>query len=520
MRTKSPLVRILRNVLGAIGDPLRRMRHEGELRRGRITPEEQAHAANSWWGDDKRWYPAGYEPRKSNTVIPLIDGEKYFASVEAAMNGAERYIFISSWLMSPHFPLNHTDDVRAMEPSRLVNILAEAAKRGVMVRILIWSGARLLRQPTEKIAQEMIAQVKLRAPDADIVVLFDHAAKITHTIHEKTLSIDGRVGFVAGLDFTTLKGDRWDTTLHPLRRGQNWHDAGLRVEGEIALDVDDLFRRRFLATEARLKVTSTVLPTPLPALEIVNSQEAQLVMTMPGKLYPFESEGEFSILHFYLEAIRAAKRFIYIENQFLWSPHITDALKEAITRNSGADNRSAKPFRIVVVLPAHADAGKLDNDQHVENLRNFDDSEEIFHAFTLYTSGVTAGLSPFRAAPVYLHAKIMIVDDEWITVGSANLNDRGLIRDVELNVAVKNPETARNFRIALWAEHLRTPEADIAKLDPIDAIDSAWIAHAARNKALMAEGNKPLLSAIHRYETGHMPGTWLIEKIEDVVIEH
>src|ERR1035437_11153744 len=186
MRTKTPLVRILRNVLGSIGDPLRRMRHEGELRRGRITPEEQAHAASSWWGDDKRWYPAGYEPRKMSTVTPLIDGEKYFSAAQAAMNGAERYIFISSWLLSPYFPLNHTDDVRAMEPSRLVNILAEAAKRGVMVRILIWSGARLMRQPTEKIAQEMIAQVKLRAPHADIVLLFDNAAKITHTIHENT----------------------------------------------------------------------------------------------------------------------------------------------------------------------------------------------------------------------------------------------------------------------------------------------------------------------------------------------
>ena len=514
MKTKSPIVRFWRNVLNAVGDPLRRMRHEAELRRGKITPEELAHAANSWWGDDKRWYPAGCEPRKNNKVTPLVDGEQYFAAIESAMSAAESHIFIAAWILTPFFPLTHPDDVRMLEQSELVNVLAEAAKRGVVIRILIWSGARLVRQPTEEMAEQMIAHVKLRAPNADIAILFDHGAKITHTIHEKSLCVDGRVGFVSGMDFTTLEGDRWDTTLHPLRLGQSWHDAGFMLEGEIALDVDDHFRKRYRATEEHQKLPDARLPLPLSRREFTETQEAQLVQTMPGGIYPFEQDGEYSILHVYLEAIHAAKRFIYIENQFLWSPYITDALKEAITRNAG------KPFRIVVVLPAHADAGKLDNDQHVEVLRNFDESEQIFHAFTLYTCGVSAGLSPFRAAPVYLHAKIMIVDDEWVTIGSANLNDRGLIRDVELNVVVKNTETARNLRVALWGEHLRTPEADIEKLDPIDTIDTAWIAHAARNKAIMAQGNAPLLSAVHRYETGHMPGTWLLEQLEDVVIEH
>jgi len=234
---------MFRNVLSAIGDPLKRMRHEAELRRGRITPEEQAHADASWWGDDKRWYPAGYEPRKHCTVTPLIDGEQYFKAVESAMNEAERYIFISAWILSPYFPLSHANTENPtpgagmsdhpasnLERSQLINILAEATKRGVVIRILIWSGARLTFQPTQKMLDQMIASLKLQSPNADILALFDHGAKFTHTIHEKSLSIDGKIGFVSGMDFTTLEGDRWDTPAHPFRRGQNWHDGGFQLE--------------------------------------------------------------------------------------------------------------------------------------------------------------------------------------------------------------------------------------------------------------------------------------------------
>ena len=168
----------------------------------------------------------------------------------------------------------------------------------------------------------------------------------------------------------------------------------------------------------------------------------------PGR-YKSLPRGEFGIHNFYVEAIRRAERLIYLETQYLPCPEVMDALIKAM------EIRRKQPFRIVVVLPARATSGKWDNDRHVNKLRNADAGRGIAEVYSLYSSGPASGVHPFQYRPTYVHAKVGIFDDEWLTVGSANLNDRGLVTDSEMNVVANDSPLALATRTDLWG---RTPE--------------------------------------------------------------
>ena len=80
----------------------------------------------------------------------------------------------------------------------------------------------------------------------------------------------------------------------------------------------------------------------------------------------------------------------------------------------------------------------------------------------------------FGYRPVYVHAKVAIIDDEWLTVGSANLNNRGFVTDSELNVVVRDPSLARALRMELWSEHLGIGADDLGRTTANAVIDSTW----------------------------------------------
>ena len=99
-------------------------------------------------------------------------------------------------------------------------------------------------------------------------------------------------------------------------------------------------------------------------------------------------------------------------------------------------------------------------------------------------------------------------------VGSANMNDRGFVTDSELNVLIHDAGLARDLRLDLWAEHLALPRAEVAQQDPVHLVDHAWGERARDTVQRVTSGDRPLRSAAHRYEVGHMPGSWLLEEME------
>jgi phosphatidylserine/phosphatidylglycerophosphate/cardiolipin synthase-like enzyme len=180
-------------------------------------------------------------------------------------------------------------------------------------------------------------------------------------------------------------------------------------------------------------------------------------------MYDAVPKGDFRILESYVRALRSAQRLIYLENQFLWSPEIVEILTDKLRRPPTPD------FRLVVLLPARANNGQDDTRGQLAVLADADDHGNPHFLATTIRSR-TGG----RDDALYVHAKVGVVDDRWLTVGSANLNAHSLLNDTELNVVTDDAVLARATRERLWAEHLELPLDEVAGRDPTDLIDNTW----------------------------------------------
>ena len=290
-----------------------------------------------------------------------------------------------------------------------------------------------------------------------------------HCHHEKLVIVDGRIAFVGGLDLTDLGGDRFDSPTHRPAGRIGWHDAAARVEGPAAADVAAHFALRW--------EEATGEPLEPAAAPDVGSTAVQIVRTIPNDVYDRVPRGDFRLLESYTRALRSAERLVYLESQFLWSPELVSVLAEKL-RDPPADG-----FRLVVLLPAHPMNGTEDTRGQLGVLAEADAGAGRFLPCTLVQQGV-------GGQQVYVHAKIGIVDDRWLTIGSANLNEHSLFNDTEMNVVMHDPELARNLRLRLWSEHLR---CDPAKLvgDPAEIVDERWRPVAEEQLARRDRGEPP-----------------------------
>ena len=186
-----------------------------------------------------------------------------------------------------------------------------------------------------------------------------------------------------------------------------------------------------------------------------------MVRTVPDKVYDFLPQGDFRIVEAYTRALRSARKLVYLESQFLWSPQVVEILASKL-RESPSDE-----FRVVVLLPAKPNNGVDTTRGQLGVLADADDGNGRFLATTI--SARSGGL----AGPLYVHAKIGIVDDAWLTVGSANLNEHSFFNDTEMNVLTCDPAVARETRLRLWAEHLERSVEEISG-EPARVIDEVW----------------------------------------------
>jgi phosphatidylserine/phosphatidylglycerophosphate/cardiolipin synthase-like enzyme len=283
--------------------------------------------------------------------------------------------------------------------------------------------------------------------------LLDHHQRPLHAHHEKILVIDDQVAFVGGIDHTDLRGDRFDSPEHELRDGVGWHDMAAELRGPAAADVAAHFRLRWEG------VSGESLPLVRRG-EKVGTHDVQVLATIPQAIYPSVPGGVYRVLEAYQRALSSAQHLIYIENQFLWSPEIVGVLRQKLLAPPEDD------FRLLLLLPAKAATGTDDTAGQLGSLLEADHDNRL-SASTIYSR---AG-SQSRA--VYVHAKLAVVDDRWLTVGSANLNDHSLFNDTEVNVAVYDREIARSTRERLWAEHLELPVSGVSG-HPTAVIDELW----------------------------------------------
>src|SRR5438093_4764706 len=283
------------------------------------------------------WASGEPPPREGNEVEVLVDGEAALPAIARAVAGARSYVHLAGWYFSPSFQLEQRG-------ASLRELLAETAER-VDVRVLTWAGAPLpLFHPDRKEVRETF---ELLAGATRIRYGLDARERPMHCHHEKLVIVDGELAFVGGIDLTTLEGDRYDTSDHPARGSHGWHDATALRRGPAVADVAAHFALRWR------EVTGESLPqTDSPAE--AGALDAQVVRTVPEHVYEALPAGDFTIAETYLSALTSARRFIYLESQFLWSPEIVKVLTRKL-KTPPSDE-----FRLLVVLPARPNNGRED----------------------------------------------------------------------------------------------------------------------------------------------------------------
>ena len=396
--------------------------------------------------DTQLWAAGDPAPRSGCSMEVLVDGAVALPRLAEQLERAESHVHVAGWFVSPDFAL-----VRNPENLELSRLLARLAER-VRVRVLVWAGSPLPlfhpdRRDVDSALRRLVVGTKIEAAA-------DANERPLHCHHEKIVVVDDRVAFVGGIDLTTYGGDRFDSPGHPARKDIGWHDALCVLRGPAVHDVAAHFRQRWHS------VTGESLPSPEvqpPAGDV----EVQVVRTVPERVYDAVPRGEFRILEAYTRALRSATKLIYLENQFLWSSEIAQILRDKV------EHPPADDFRLVLLLPAKPNDGADDTRGELADLVEADAGHGRFLACAIYALGDA------RPRPVYVHAKIGIVDDRWLTIGSANLNEHSLFNDTELNVVTCNSALARELRLRLWAEHLGCSTDDVAG-DSTRVVDEQW----------------------------------------------
>ena len=457
------------------------------------------------------WWAEGDTPvRADSKVAYLVDAHSTFLTMCRHFLMARQYIYIAAWGMTPLMKLVRGSDQRAGPDSSpeqeallaelrteglqqaeidfwcsseltVQAVLGYMVRKGVDVKVLIWSSSEHFSHCDPKAAHKQLAEVGV------LCILDDSARGIRHhpieSLHQKIAVVDGTHAFIGGIDMLIeLSGDydRWDTHAHhyssPLRSNRedptphNWHDAHALIEGPAVGDVERNFRQRWNDVVLRHERDLELLVPEHPLSPPVDSTSlVQVARTIPAYTYTFApQDGIQGIAQLYANALRNARQFVYLENQYFWTHayyshfgigvrfHLEASESPDMERNirelAAALQRGAT---VVLLLPDHPNVGRFFTDAGLARLR--EEAPEAaaqgrIQAFCLAACSERDGEEAYR--PIYVHAKVAIVDDLWSTVGSANLNNRGMRDDTEANVATLNADLARGLRLLLWAEHL------------------------------------------------------------------
>jgi phosphatidylserine/phosphatidylglycerophosphate/cardiolipin synthase-like enzyme len=401
---------------------------------------------------------AAYPLRPGNAVRPLVDGEPAFRRICEAVEAARESVCVT---------VAYLDRDVAMPDGRgsFFDVLERAARRGVDVRTLFWREPRLGELEPESThfpgdARDR-AWLAERAPG--IRARWDrHPREFCH--HQKSWIVDaGRAGEVAFVGGINLLASSMCRPGHPPRAGGQDHDLYVEVRGPAATDVHHNFAQRWNEASERGR-TDGVWPDAARAGDLefpaflspaAGEVPLQIARTIAPGLYRAEVAtpggkpfavfgGEQSALDHYRAAIAAARRTIYVEDQAIGSPEIVDLLQAAVDR--GVD--------VVFVVPGDA------HPAFVAARRNpragfFFEKLARLGADPRFTLAAIAGSRPGgRYEEIYVHAKIMLVDDAWGTIGSTNVADRSFREDTELNASFWHPPTVRALREVLLREHL------------------------------------------------------------------
>ena len=452
-------------------------------------------------GDDRAW-------SEGNRVRPLIHGATYFRALYDVLEatGPGDLVLVTDWQ-------GDADERLTGEPgSEVVEVLSRAHQRGVAVHGLVW---RSHLDQTGFFAAEnrhLGEQLQRRG----VRVLLDMRVRAGGSHHQKFVVVRHRddptrdVAFVGGIDLAHSRRDDadhgGDPQPQPLTEEYGatppWHDVQVAIQGPAVHDVETVFRERWddpaplsrapwrrMADRARgLAGSPDRLPPQSPPPPPAGPHTVQLLRTYPnlplGRDYPFAPGGERSVARGYAKAVCRAERLVYVEDQYVWGHDVARVFEERLRQEPG--------LRLITVIPLVPDvAGANRVPQLLGRRRAFDRLLEVA------PDRVAAyGLENHDSVPVYVHAKVCVIDDTWASTGSDNFSRRSWTHDSELTAVVLDEAYARELRLTLAAEHLDRLD-DVAEhgleatlgdcVDPASMFE-VYAAHADRLEAWHAAG--------------------------------
>lgn len=392
---------------------------------------------------------------RADRLAIVVDAAAYFRALKDAILRARQSVLLIGWDFDMRIAL--APEEHSEVPDRLDEFLSHVVERNpdVRIRVLRWD-LSLVKMPLRATLPLALLDL-LQGPR--IVLRLDHAHPAAACHHQKIAVIDDALAFCGGIDVTL---GRWDTSAHrdddPNRVHPSgepygpWHDATVAVSGDAARVLGELARARWrTATGEQLPAPDPREPLWPEALD-VDLRDADVAVARTQAAYREEPEIR-EIEALYLRAIATARRWIYIETQYFASQRIADAIAARLRERDGPE--------IVIVNPVRADGWLEEKAMGSARAILVRDLSRIapVDRFRIYHPVNASGTS------IYVHAKIMIVDDVLVRVGSSNLNNRSMGFDTEADLALEagRPEETRfvaHLRNRLLAEHLATtPEA-------------------------------------------------------------
>jgi cardiolipin synthase len=362
-----------------------------------------------------------------NRLTLLNSGNDYFPALLAAIDAAEIEIYLESYIFA--------DDEIGHE---VANALCRAAERGIQVNVTVDGfGARNFKADFLPRLTAAGVRSMFYRPEISRFHLRRHRLR---RLHRKLVVIDARIAFVGGINIIDDNNAPVDMRPH--------YDYAVRVEGPVLRQMHHAVRRMWETVSwVNFKRRFRLAPVAAPVCAAAGTQHAALLIRD-------NIRHRNDILHAYLEAIDSAKHDILIANAyFLPGFRFGRALYAAARRG----------VRITVLLQ-----GKSDHPLF------------RYATQTLYATALKAGIRIFEYEKSFMHAKVAVIDEQWATVGSSNIDPFSLLLAKEANLVVRDPAFAGDLENSLrqaMADGGRELLADELSRQPLHSRLLRWLAY-------------------------------------------